>query len=80
MIKSTTDSMRRVAQILSAVALAWAATASADAAGPAIRQCERGDGGRLIRYEKVGSYPTAQDASAHFEEWIAFYQDFYQFP
>ena len=80
MIKSTTNWMRRVAQISTAVALAWAAAASADAAGPANRQCEQGDRGRLIRYEKVGSYPTAHDARAHFEEWIAFYQDYYQFP
>ena len=80
MIKSTTNWMRRVAQISTAVALAWAAAASADAAGPANRQCEDGDHGRLIRYEKVGSYPTAHDARAHFEEWIAFYQDYYQFP
>jgi fermentation-respiration switch protein FrsA (DUF1100 family) len=28
----------------------------------------------------VGSYPTAHEARAHFEEWIAFYQDYYQFP
>ena len=54
--------------------------ASAGAAGPANRQCEQGDRGRLIRYEKVGSYPTAHDARAHFDEWIAFYQDYYQFP
>ena len=80
MIKSTTNWMRRVAQISSAVALAWAAAASAGAAGPANRQCEQGDRGRLIRYEKVGSYPTAHDARAHFDEWIAFYQDYYQFP
>ena len=80
MIRSTTNWMRRVAQISTAVALAWAAAASADAAGPANRQCEDGDRGRLIRYEKVGSYPTAHDARAHFEEWIAFYQDYYQFP
>ena len=80
MTKSATNWMRRVAQISSAIALAWAAAASADAAGPANRQCQRGDRGRLIRYEKVGSYPTAHDARAHFEEWIAFYQDYYQFP
>ena len=58
-----------------------AAAASAGAAGPANRQCEQGDRGRLIRYEKVGSYPTAHDARAHFDEWIAFYQDaHHQFP
>ena len=34
----------------------------------------------MIGYEKVGSYPTPHDARAHFEEWIAFYQDFFEFP
>jgi pimeloyl-ACP methyl ester carboxylesterase len=31
-------------------------------------------------YQKVASYPTPHDARAHFEEWIAFYQDFFNFP
>ncbi len=79
-MKSTTNRMRRVAQISSAVVLAWATAASADAGRPAYGQCQQGDRGRLIRYEKVGSYPTPHDARAHFEEWIAFYQDYYQFP
>jgi pimeloyl-ACP methyl ester carboxylesterase len=80
MIRSRTNWMRRVAQISSAIALAWATAASADAAGRTYGQCQQGDRGRLIRYEKVGSYPTPHDARAHFEEWIAFYQDYYQFP
>lgn len=42
--------------------------------------CRQGDRGQLIRVEQVGSYPTPDDARAHFDEWIAFYQDFYQFP
>ena len=42
--------------------------------------CGHGDRGRLIRYEKVASYPTANSVRAYFDEWIAFYQDFYQFP
>ena len=42
--------------------------------------CRQGDRGRLIRFEQVASYPTPDDARAHFEEWIAFYQDFYHFP
>jgi hypothetical protein len=37
--------------------------------------CRQGDRGRLIRVERVGSYPTRDDARARFEEWIAFYQD-----
>lgn len=42
--------------------------------------CRRGGRGRLIRYERVASYPTAASVRAYFDEWIAFYQDFYQFP
>jgi fermentation-respiration switch protein FrsA (DUF1100 family) len=80
MIKNTTNWMKRLALISSAVALVCASASSADAAGPANRPCQQGDRGRLIRYERVGSYPTPHDARAHFEEWIAFYQDYYQFP
>jgi pimeloyl-ACP methyl ester carboxylesterase len=69
--------------------LAWAAVASADATTPAglpavamakAGGCQQGDRGRLIGYEKVGSYPTADDARVHFEGWIAFYQDYFNFP
>jgi len=42
--------------------------------------CRDGDRGRLLRYERVASYPTAVSAQAYFEEWIAFYQDYYLFP
>ena len=42
--------------------------------------CEQGDRGRLIRYEWVASHPTPDSVRAYFNEWIAFYQDFYQFP
>ena len=42
--------------------------------------CRQGDRGRLLRVERVGSYPTADDARARFEEWIAFYQGFFNFP
>jgi pimeloyl-ACP methyl ester carboxylesterase len=34
----------------------------------------------LIGYQKVASHPTPDDARAHFDEWIAFYQDFFNFP
>jgi hypothetical protein len=77
-----------VAQISSAIAFAWT-TAAVDAATPAslpavalakVGACQQGDRGRLIGYEKVGSYPTADDARAHFEEWIAFYQDYFNLP
>jgi pimeloyl-ACP methyl ester carboxylesterase len=50
--------------------------ASASGAG----SCREGDRGRLIRYEMVASHPTAASVRAYFNEWIAFYQDFYQFP
>ena len=65
-----------------AIPLAGAATIPVDAEAKvgSHRSCQQGDRGRLIGYEKVGSYPTPQDARAHFEEWIAFYQDFYNFP
>ena len=42
--------------------------------------CRQGKRGRLIRYERVASYPTATSVRAYFDKWIAFYQDFYQFP
>ena len=42
--------------------------------------CREGDRGRLLHYERVASYPTAESARAYFFEWIAFYQDFYAFP
>jgi predicted esterase len=42
--------------------------------------CSYGERGRLIRYEKVASYPTAAAVRAYFDEWIAWYQDFYAFP
>ena len=42
--------------------------------------CRRDHRGRLIRFEKVASYPTSASVRAYFDEWVAFYQDFYQFP
>jgi pimeloyl-ACP methyl ester carboxylesterase len=42
--------------------------------------CRPTDSGRLIRYEKVASHPTPASVRAYFDEWIAFYQDFYHFP
>src|SRR5262249_224444 len=50
--------------------------ASADSA----LACRQGDSGRLLRFDRVASYPTPASARAYFEKWIAFYQDFYQFP
>jgi hypothetical protein len=79
MRKSSTQ-LLRVVRISSAIALAWAAPAIVEASGAVHRPCQQGDRGRLIGYEHVRSYPTAQDARAHFEAWIAFYQDYYSFP
>ena len=43
-------------------------------------QCRNGDRGRLLRFERVASHPTAADARAYFDSWIDFYRDFYGFP
>src|SRR5204862_188088 len=53
-------------------------TADARAAGRA--RCRDGDRGRLLRYEKVASRPTAASVQAYFDEWVALYQDYYLFP
>src|SRR5215204_890952 len=54
---------------------------AADAAGECGHSpCRQGDRGRLIRNERVASYPTPASVRAYFDEWLAFYQDFYQFP
>src|SRR6476661_2361381 len=50
----------------------------AQAAGRA--PCRDGDRGRLLRYEKVASRPTAASVQAYFDEWVALYQDYYLFP
>jgi hypothetical protein len=50
------------------------------AGGDRGRSCGDGDRGRLLRFERVASYPTAADARAYFDSWVEFYQDFYQFP
>ena len=44
------------------------------------RACSHSERGRLIHYQKVASYPTAVDVRAYFDEWVAWYQDFYSFP
>ena len=42
--------------------------------------CRPGDRGRLLRFERVASHPTAADAQAYFDAWVEFYRDYYQFP
>jgi pimeloyl-ACP methyl ester carboxylesterase len=76
--KRSTNVVMLAARVSTAIALVWAA--GGDGIAAAHRSCQQGDRGRLIGYEKVGAYPTPQDARAHFEEWIAFYQDFFNFP
>src|SRR4051794_12026550 len=65
----------------SAIALIALLLAGVPPAGAEPAQtCRQGDRGRLFRYERVASYPTAASARAYFDDWIAFYQDFYHFP
>ena len=63
-----------------AIPLTSTGTAATGATAAAHRSCRQGDRGRLLDFDKVAAYPTPDDARAHFEEWIAFYQDFYNFP
>jgi pimeloyl-ACP methyl ester carboxylesterase len=77
---SSTNVKRLVAQIACVIALICAAPAIAAAAASDNQFCGQGDRGRLLGYEKVSAYPTPHDARAHFDEWIAFYQDFFNFP
>ena len=48
--------------------------------GDSSRSCRHGDRGRLLRFQRVASHPTAADARAYFDSWVEFYRDFYQFP
>jgi hypothetical protein len=80
-----------VGLILALAAQVWGASAS-PGSGERLRvdrastsasdgdPCRRGDRGRLIGLDKVASYPTKASVRAYFDEWIAFYQDFYGFP
>jgi hypothetical protein len=60
------------------VATLLALTVEARAAGRG--PCRDGDRGRLVRYERVASRPTPAAVQAYFDEWVAFYQDYYFFP
>ncbi len=44
------------------------------------QSCRYGDRGRLLRFDRVASHPTAADARTYFDAWIEFYRDFYAFP
>jgi hypothetical protein len=52
----------------------------AAAANDSSQSCRHGDRGRLLRFERVASHPTAADARAYFDSWVEFYRDFYGFP
>jgi hypothetical protein len=80
MIRHFPPLMRLVMLLSGALAIVLAPAGRVDAAPSATRPCQQGDRGRLIGYQQVASYPTAQDARAHFDQWIAFYQDFFEFP
>jgi pimeloyl-ACP methyl ester carboxylesterase len=45
-----------------------------------VSACEPNDRGQLIRSDHVASYATPEAVHAYFDAWIAFYQDYYQFP
>ena len=70
--------MRRLTVVLGVASLACAAIPASSSNGPP--SCRPGDRGDLIRYERVASRPTAASVRTYFDEWVAFYQDFYQFP
>src|SRR5678815_4937904 len=55
-------------------------TLAAQSIANARSTCRAGDRGRLIAVERVASHPTPASVQAYFDEWVAFYQDFYQFP
>jgi hypothetical protein len=56
-------------------------TSVANAAGGGSSQpCRYGDRGRLLRFQRVASYPTAAEAQAYFDAWVEFYRDYYRFP
>jgi hypothetical protein len=69
---------RRLGAGLVVLAMSLLGLGTASAANGA--SCGHGDRGRLLRFERVASHPTAADARSYFGEWIEFYRDFYQFP
>jgi predicted esterase len=67
------------------VLLACAQTAAHSGVSPSSPRldgalCHHAERGRLVRYHKVAAYPTADAVQAYFDDWIAWYQDFYAFP
>ena len=80
-MKRVSGTIALVAVILATASSGWGAPpAAGDTSVVADPSCRKNDRGRLIRYEKVASYPSGASVRAYFDEWIAFYQDFYGFP
>ena len=48
--------------------------AAAGGGGDPGQACRQGDRGRLLRFERVASHPTAADARAYFDTWVDFYR------
>jgi hypothetical protein len=69
---------KAVSSVIAAIALIVATDLPSSA--ESIASCRRGENGRLLRSERVASYPTPASVRIYFSEWIAFYQDFYKFP
>jgi hypothetical protein len=63
--------------VLGLSALAQPVPVSKGGAGD--QSCRHGDRGRLLRVERIASYPTASDARAYYDAWIDFYLGFYVF-
>ena len=75
--------MERLLRRLIAIAtLTWAVSTVASSASETRQQgpCRGENRGRLLRVEHVASHPTPASVRDYFQQWIAFYQDFYQFP
>jgi hypothetical protein len=68
------------ALMLSVAGISGAWGGESDVTAPRQISCGPGQRGRLIHFEQVASYPTAASVRAYFDEWIAFYQDYYAFP
>jgi pimeloyl-ACP methyl ester carboxylesterase len=63
---------------IAAMALLFATLAQASA--ESVPACRPSDSGRLLRFDRVASYPTAASTRTYFSDWVAFYQELYQFP
>lgn len=73
--------IRRLASALAVgLALSFGMPAQAQTLSSASSVCGADDRGRLLVYDLVASYATPADVQAYFNQWLAFYQDYYNFP